>query len=82
MYICPKKLKSEINPSRMTELCKPIPVMRTGFSLCSISNREKPVFIRGIPANENSFFPVWKYYTGKTLLWTCTGPVRDCSASF
>ena len=30
--------------------CKPIPVMRTGFSPCSISNREKPVFITGIPA--------------------------------
>ena len=59
--------------------CKPIPVMRTGFSLCSISNREKPVFITGIPANENRFFPVWKYYTGKTLFWPCTGPVRDCS---
>ena len=59
--------------------CKPIPVMRTGFSLCSISNREKPVFITGIPANENWIFPVWKYYTGKTLSWPCTGPVRDCS---
>ena len=59
--------------------CKPIPVMRSGFSLCSISNREKPVFVTGIPANENRFFPVWKYYTGKTLFWPCTGPVRDCS---
>jgi hypothetical protein len=54
-------------------------VMRTGFSLCSISNREKPVFITGIPANENRFFPVWKYYTRKTLFWPCAGPVRDCS---
>jgi hypothetical protein len=53
--------------------------MRTGFSLCSISNREKPVFITGIPANENRFFPVWKYYTRKTLFWPCAGPVRDCS---
>ena len=58
----------------------PSPVMRTGFSLCSISIREKPVFIAGFPANENRFFPVWKYYTGKTLFWPCTGPVRDCSA--
>ena len=56
--------------------CKPIPVMKTGFSLCSISNREKPVFITGIPANENRFFPVWKYHAGKTLLWPCTGPVH------
>ena len=56
--------------------CKPIPVIRTGFSLCSIFNREKPVFITGIPANENRFFPVWKYYTGKTLFWPCADPVR------
>ena len=53
--------------------------MRTGFSLCRFSNREKPVFITGFPANENRIFPVWKYYTGKTLSWPCTGPVRDCS---
>ena len=53
----------------------PSPVMRTGFSLCSISIRVKPVFITGFPANENRFFPVWKYYTGKTLFWPCTGPV-------
>ena len=55
--------------------------MRTGFSLCSISKREKPVFITGIPANENRFFPVWKYYTRKTLFWPCTGPLRDCSVT-
>ena len=59
--------------------CKAIPVMETGFSLCSISHREKPVFISWDPCNENRFFPVWKYYTGKTLFWPCTGPVRDCS---
>ena len=59
--------------------CKPIPVMKTGFSLCTFPSRENPVFITGIPANENRFFPVWKYYTGKTLFWPCTGPVRDCS---
>jgi hypothetical protein len=53
--------------------------MKTGFSLCSISTREKPVFITGISANENRFFPVWKYYTGNSLFWPCTGPVRDCS---
>ena len=61
--------------------CNSIPVMKTGFSLCSISNREKPVFINWEPCNENKIFPVWKYYTGKTLFWPCTGPVRDCSVS-
>ena len=40
--------------------CKPIPLMRTRFSLCIISNREKPAFITGIPAKENRIFPVWK----------------------
>ena len=58
---------------------KNIPVMKTGFFLCSISNREKPFFITGIPATENRFFPVWKYYTGKSLFWPCTDHVRDCS---
>ena len=53
--------------------------MKTGFSLCHISNREKPVFINWEPCDENRFFPVWKYYTGKTLFWPCSGPVRDCS---
>ena len=59
--------------------CKPIPVMKTGFSLCTFPNREKPVFITGIPANVNRIFPVWEKYTGKTLFWSCTGPVRDCN---
>ena len=49
--------------------------MKTGFSLCSISNSEKPVFINWEPCNENKIFPVWKYYKGKTLFWPCTGPV-------
>jgi hypothetical protein len=62
--------------------CKPIPVMKTGFSLCSLSHREKPVFITWEPCNENGFFPVWKNYTGKTLFWPCTGPVQDCSVTF
>ena len=63
--------------------------MKTGFSLCSIFNREKPFFINWEPCNENRFFPVCKYYTVKTLFWpctgpvlalywSCTGPVRDC----
>ena len=47
--------------------------------LCTFPNREKPVFITGIPAGVNRFFPVWEKYTGKTLFWPCTGPVRDCS---
>ena len=50
-----------------------------GFPCVLFPHREKPVFITGFPANENRFFPVWKYYTGKTLFWPCTGPVRDCS---
>ena len=50
--------------------------MRTWFSLCSISIREKPIFITGIPANENMEILHWP---GKTLFWPCTGPVRDCS---
>ena len=29
----------------------------------------------GVPCNENMFFPVRIYYTGKTLFWPCTGPV-------
>ena len=58
---------------------KPIPVMKTGFSLCTFPNREKPVSITWEPCNENRFFPVWEKYTGKTLYWPCTGPVMDCS---
>ena len=53
--------------------------MKTGFSLCTFPNMEKPLFITGIAANVNRFFPVWEKYTGKTLFWPCTGPVRDCS---
>jgi hypothetical protein len=61
--------------------CKSIPVMKIGFSQCSFSQREKPVFITGIQANENRFFPVWENYIGKPLFGPCTGvnPVRDCS---
>ena len=39
--------------------CKPIPVMKTGFPLYSISHREKPVFITGIPAMRTGL-PVMK----------------------
>ena len=59
--------------------CKPVPVMKTGFSLCTFSHREKPVSISWDPCNENRFFPVGKKYTGKSLFWPCTDPVRDCS---
>ena len=62
--------------------CKPISVKKTGISLRSISNREKHVFINWEPCNENRFFPVWKYYSGKTLFWPCTGHVRDCSVYY
>ena len=77
MFIFKNKwcLKSQITKHMR---CKPIPV-KTGFSLCTFPKREKPVFITGIPANVNRFFPVWEKYTGKTLFWPCTGPVRDCS---
>ena len=40
--------------------CKPIPVMKTGFSLCTFSHREKPVFISWDPCNENRVFPAGK----------------------
>ena len=59
--------------------CKPIPVMKTGFSLCTFSHREKPVSISWDPCNENRFFPVGKKYTGKSLFWPCTDHVRDGS---
>ena len=61
--------------------CKPIPVMKTGFSLWSFSHREKPVFIAGISCNTKRFFPVLKNFTGKTLFSPCNDPVRDCSGS-
>jgi hypothetical protein len=48
--------------------CKPIPVMKTGFSLCSFSHREKPVYINSVPCNENRFFPVWKNYRENPVL--------------
>ena len=59
--------------SELGTLHAPIPLMKTVFSLCSISIREKPVFITWEPCNENRFFLVWKYYTGKTLFWPCKG---------
>ena len=51
--------------------CKPIPVMKTGNSLCNFPNREKPVSITWEPCNKNRFFPVWEKYTGKSLFWPC-----------
>ena len=35
----------------------------------------------GVPCDKNRFFLVRIYYTGKTLFWPCTGPLRDCSVS-
>ena len=50
------------------------------FPCVVFPHRENPVFISWDPCNEKRIFPVWKYYTGKTLFWPCTGPVvRDCS---
>ena len=54
------------------ECCKPIPVMKTGFP-CVVLLTGKNLF--SSPGN-----PVWKYYTGKTLLWPFTGLLGDCSA--
>ena len=49
--------------------CKPIPVMKTGFSLCMLSLQGKTCF-------HYKFFPVKKAYTGKTLFslqgWVCS----------
>ena len=45
--------------------CKPIPVMKTGFSLCTFSHREKPVSISWDPCNENRIFPVGNTTQGK-----------------
>ena len=49
--ISPTSVKSEdlVSLKKYVLHCKPIPVMRTVFSLCSISNREKPVFITWEP---------------------------------
>ena len=35
--------------------CKPIPVMKTGFSLWSFSHREKPFFVTGFPVMKTDF---------------------------
>ena len=78
-FVCVLKRGLWSNRYRNLLQCKPIPVMKKRFILYSFSHREKPVFITWEPCNENRFFPVWKYYTGKTLFWPCTGPVRDCS---
>ena len=69
-FLFTKKLSAQIFvciESKYT--AKPIPVTKTGLSLCTFPNRENPVFITGIPANVNRFFPVWEKYTGKSLFW-------------
>ena len=55
-----------------------------GVSLCSISHRQNPVFITGIPANENRFFPVWKLHREIPVLalyWPCKGLQCTCSSN-
>ena len=49
--------------------CKPIPVIKTGFSLCTFSHREKPVFITGFPSDENRVFPVGNTTQGKPCFY-------------
>ena len=68
--------------------CKPIPCNENRVFPVKFSHREIPVMNTGVPAmrtgvpcDENRFFPVRIYYTGKTLFWPCTDPVRDCSVS-
>ena len=62
--------------------CKPIPVMKTGFSLCSISHREKPVFINWEPCNENRFFLCMEILHRENpvlaLYWPCKGLQCRC----
>ena len=54
----------------------PGPVMNTVFSLCTISNRENPVFINWEPCNENRFFPsveiLHKENPVLALYWPCS----------
>ena len=47
--------------------------MKTGFSLCSISYREKPVFSTWDPCNENRNFPVGNTTQGKPCFHYCAG---------
>ena len=50
--------------------------MKTWFSLCSFSHKEKTVFVTGIPANENRFFPCVGKLHKEALYWPCTGLQR------
>jgi hypothetical protein len=43
---------------------------------------EKPIFIAGIPCNENRFFPMWENFSEKTLFQSCNDPVRDYSLGY
>ena len=49
--------------------CKPIPVMKTGFSLCTFSHREKPVSISWNPCWEK----VHREIPVLALYWPCKG---------
>ena len=46
-------MRADLNTAT-TVHCKPIPVMKTRFSLWSFSHREKPVFITGNPVRKTS----------------------------
>ena len=41
--------------------------MKTGFSLCSFSHRENPVFIVRIPAKQSAAKGPFKYYVIKEV---------------
>jgi hypothetical protein len=55
-----------------------LPVMKSGFSLCTCS-------LQGKTCNENRFFPVKNMYTGKTLFslqgWVCSVGLKKANES-
>ena len=55
--------------------CKPIPVMRAGFSLCSISTGKTLFSLQGSQLMKTGFSLCGNTTQGKTLFWPCTGPV-------
>ena len=56
----------------------PGPVMKTGFSPCTFSHREKPPVYSGNPVMKTGFSLCWKSTQGKP----CSGPVLACSVIF
>ena len=67
-YFLNSRLYSKASPKLQLDY-KPIPVVKIGFFLCSISHWEKPVLITWEPCLENRFFPTsqWKPYSGPVL---------------